>query len=295
MKCSITSKLKIWVIITLVAVVVGMVFLGVFGLNKGVDYKCSYEIQVNADQDIDGAALKVKDIAKDYFKEKGISAVSYAEQNIDDNTYVFKFVSKTEIDSADLSSELNTRLNNSAVVASAKVNEVVYKYNSQVKNIVLALAISAVVAFIYLCFTEKFASSLSVFVSSCISTVLFIALVSLFRIPAYPMFAVGVALTAILSMVLSTVMVNRFKEEGKNVANENKSAKELADVGAKNSLLRFMFIFFAILLGSILLAVFGRGYFLFIGLLLIVVDVSAVFVSLTWTPMIWTALKRNKK
>ena len=293
MKFSVTQKFKLWLVITLVVVVCGMIVLGVFGVNKSVDYKQSYEVTVGVDQNVDGASENVKVISEQYFKEKGIAPKSYAYQSMNrGNVHIYKFQNATKIVATELTEYVTEKLANSKVVVESTVSEVVNYADSGVWGLVIGLAVSAVAVFLYLLIMEKLASALSVLFSSVISAVLALSVISLTRIPILPILGVAVSASALLSAILSTVMVGRFKEEGKNV---NKiSTSEIADKSEKNSVLRFAFVFFALLLVSIILGtVGGLGYLTFVALTLLVVDVCAVFSSFVWTPIFWSALKKK--
>ena len=93
------STKKVWIIITLLIIVAGMVFLGVFGLGQSPDYKKSYEVRVSVDQNVNGSGEIVKDAAEKFFSDKGIKIASYATQSMDDGaTFVYKIAQKADTD-----------------------------------------------------------------------------------------------------------------------------------------------------------------------------------------------------
>ena len=293
---SVTSKFKFFICATLVLLLAGMAVLGFIGFNEGVDYTKSYEIKVEVDQDVNGAAAKIKQYAEEYFADKGVKDNAYGYQAMDEgNMHLYKFDTATEIDQDQFKAHLEEKLNNDKVFVDVQVNEVVTGAKIQTLNIVLALAIAAVAIFVYLLFMAKVASALSIVAVSVVATITFTALIALVRIPALPYFEVGASIAFVLSMIFATVMASRFSEEQKNVANATLTVKEIADKSAVSSIKRFATLFVAVLLVAVLFALLGKGYLLFLGLQLIVADVSAACVAFFATPTLWTALKTEKK
>lgn len=293
MKINVTNKFKLWIIITLVVVVAGMVMLGVFGLNTAVDYRNGYEIKVSVDQDAEGSAANLKKYTEEYFSQKGVKTISCATQNSPEGTmFIYKINDKPEFTGAELTTYLNDKLNTPKAVAEAFVSEVVTYGAPQVWQTAVPLAIAAVVLTLYIMIFEKPASALATLIASVIATGLFVAVVSLARIPAYPFFGTATALTFVLAFVLAAVTCNRFKEESKKPSNAGATFNELADLAAGASLIRYVFTGLSLLLVSLLLGVLKIGYPSFVGLLLVAADVCAVFAAFVWTPVLWAALRK---
>ena len=293
MKFSVTNKFKLWIIITLVVIVAGMVMLGVFGLNTAADYRNGYEIKVSVDQDADDSAVNLKKYTEEYFAEKGVKTVSYATQTSPDGTmFIYKINEKPAFTGAELTEFLNGKLGTSKAVAEAFVSETVSYGELQIWQTAVPLAIAAVVLTLYVMIFEKPASAIASLIASVIATGLFIAVVSLARIPAYPFFGTGVAFTFVFAFVLATVTSNRFKEESKKPSNSGASFGEIADLAAKASLVRYLFTGLSLLLAGVVLGVLKIGYPSFVGLMLVAADVCAVFAAFVWTPVLWAALKK---
>jgi preprotein translocase subunit SecF len=292
MKCSITSKIKTWLVITIAVIVVGMAMLGVLNINKGVDYVPSYEVSVSVDQDVANASETVKIEAEKYFAEKGLKLVSYAYQSMQKgNTHVYKFQSKTMINEQELTDLINQKLNSDKAFAEVFVRETVNPVNYEGLEVLLAAGLAIVAIFLYLLFIEKAASAFSVILVSIISSLVYASLIAITRIPVYPYFGVSVVLAGLLAAVLSSATTQKFKEGLKT----SSDYKAIADQAAASSFSRYAIIFIILLITAVALAVAGGfGYLTYVGLALIVADVSAVFASYVWTPVLWTLLKSKK-
>ncbi len=293
---NVTKNFKTFICVVMVLLVAGMAMLGFLGLNQTVDYASSYEIMVGVDQNVGNASAVVKENAEAYFADKGVLDKAYGYQELDEgNLHLYKFDEDTGIDQEKLKNFLEAKLNNDKVFVEVSVNEVVRGNTMQTLKVSIALAISVVAVFVYLSIMEKSASALSVVASSILSTLLFVAVVALSRIPAQPYFEICAVATFVLTLIFSTVMANRFKEEKKKSTNEGLGAREIADKATFSSLRRFVFLFTAVLIIAILIAVIGMGYSIFLGLQLLVADICSVAVAFFATPTLWTAFKTEKK
>ncbi len=308
MKHSVTGKWKLWVIVTVIVVVAGMAVLGFLGINNSVDYSASYEVSVGVDQDIQNSASELKSIADKYFEDKGLKPVDYAFQTFDDGKiFVYKFYGETDLSAEALqkefteslsakSKELESIISDGKLEVSAKVNYVSTVASYDAGWLALALGIAAVAIFAFLWLTEKLASALSAACASAVAALLCTAVGFICRLPVYPFLAVAVAASFALAAILSSGMTNRFKEERKNVGNDKLSEREIADLAARSSKLRFSLTFAVVAVFAIALSVFGLGgYLTFVGLYALIAGASATFASYTFTPMIWAAVKSNKK
>ena len=80
-----------------------------------------------------------------------------------------------------------------------------------------------------------------------------------------------------------------------NVFERKLSYKEIADKAVNAGVLRYIVISAFMLLASVLLIAIGKGYFRFLGLQLLVVNVVSIFSSFIWTPILWSLLKKENK
>ena len=145
--------------------------------------------------------------------------------------------------------------------------------------------------FIYLAIMEKLFATLSVLISGAISAVLTLSLIAITRIPVIETWALSIGASVILSSVLSLVIVSRCKEQAKLDTKSDKAT--IAENAINNSIVRFAFVLIALVVVAILLGVMGGiGYLTFVALTVLVIAISAVFSSLVWTPIVWSALNK---
>ncbi len=305
MKSNIVSKWKAYLIIALIVILAGMVVLGVFGLNNSVDYGKGYEARIEIESNVNGSAEVADKAAKDYFKS--VSAkVDYTEtQTLDDGaTVIYKLDSLDGVDETALDKAVKDAiaasefayLNGGATikeVTAGKTGTTVILYA------VLALGIAAVVIFIYALIAEKVASGVAVLVSMVVSALLYASLVAVTRLPADAFFAVGLVASVALGAGLSLAMCNRFKETARMVTDEKLSVEDVANKGAAMSFARFNFAFFAMAVAAVSFAALGffggATALAFVGAQILVAAVASYYAAFTFTPMLYAAIKKNKR
>lgn len=300
MKFSITKYFKIFLIIALSVVVVGMVFLGIFGFNKTVDYGAGYETKVHVNQYTPtGNTIEVTKFAtEEYFGENGVKPLAYTQRaegtGLD---LIYKFNKDVSEKCAGLEAAVQNALDTNAEVVGLTATVEFYQTKAAASGqfgwILLAVGIAAVVFFVYLLFAAKFAQAISVISSAVLSAILYISLASITRVPIYPTGSIIGVFAFVLSAVLSAVMASRFKEISK--LNENLSAEEIADEGARKSLLRFIVIGALVAFASIIFIAVGPAYVRFVGIQLFLADLAVLFASFNFTPIIFSAIKKSSK
>ena len=294
------GKLKIWIIVAIITVVLGSVLLAVFGLNQTPDYKCSYEVSVSVDQNVSGSDELIDSTARAYFSEKGYKLSDYATQKATDGAkvkYIYKFHKSGDIDQEELKGVIQTALDNDATVgglglrADAKYGQVKITSDYSAGKIILAAALGLIAAFVVSFFTVKLASALTVVCNAVITAVAYTMLVAITRIPALPDFAIVGGAAMLLSVVMTFVITCRYKEKLK--LDEKADVAEVAADGVKGGFIRLCFITCAVIVAAVLLCV-GGVYFTFIGLKLILAAISAYLVSCVATPVLWTTFRKLK-
>ncbi|MBQ6728264.1 MAG: hypothetical protein IJQ87_04910 [Clostridia bacterium] len=292
------GKLKIWIIVAVITVLLGALLLSIFGLNQTPDYKSSYEASVSVDQNVNGSGELVDKTARAYFGEKGYRLSDYATQKTEDgDKYIYKFHKAGDIDKEELQAVLQTALDNDAelgalnLVASAEYGEVKITSDYNAGKILLACLLGLIVAFAVSFFTVKLASALTVVCNAVMTLVIYTMLVAITRIPALPDFAIVGGAAMLLSVVMTFVITCRYKEKLK--LDEKADVAAVASDGVKDGFIRLCFITCAVILAAALLFV-GGVYFLFIGLKLILAAISAYLVSCVATPALWTVFKKLK-
>ncbi len=290
-----TLKTKIFIIITVAVLVIGLILFGIFGFNNTVDYRKSTEVTVSVDSNVTDPEEKMKSVSEEYFEKVGVSDVAYAFQQTEDGTLIFKFAGDiTVIDAAQLKSEIEAEIGNGLVITVTK-NEVFNVTDNQIGWICLACGLAIVASFLYILIMEKLAGALSVIVSSLLSAVMFVAVMGIARIPAQPFVWVSLLFSVGFAAILSTVIVNRCNEALKNVANDGNTYVKIADDMTKESVFRIVLSFAALLIFAIALLVIAPVYVKFAGLQLIVAGMVATFVSVAWTGIVWAKVKALNK
>lgn len=306
------DRFKLFVVVALVLLVVGMTLLGVFGFNQTVDYSDGYEITVKVESNLGDAESVMKGVANDYFEEKGIKMADYAFQELEDgevliyklkNGSVFKNTLELEDMKTELATKIETEFNekggaltglNVTVETSTTHNRV----NEDVKGVIIAGCVAIIVCTAYLFFMEKLSGALTALISSVCAAVLSVALVALARIPASPYIACTAVLSAVLAAILSIGIVNRGREISRNVAYEKSSYKEIGALAVKESVLRITFMAIALGCATLLLLILGTGYLKLLGLHVLVGGASALFTAFGLTDTLWSCFKnfgKNKK
>ena len=295
----ILQKTKIWIIVALITVLIGAIFIAVFGLNQTPDYKAAYEVSVNVDQNVKNSGELVKKTAENYFNEKGYKFSYYAIQTTDDGTtYIYKFNKSGDVSENALNEKLSQAISEDAELNALGLKAtVVYKKTAttadvNVGMVMLACALSLLAAFLIALFMVKLASAATVVINAVLSLIIYTSLIAIVRIPAMPDFVIGAAVSVILSAVMTFVIACRYKETLK--LNDKADIKAVAGSGVNAGIIRLCFIAGASIVAAIALSVTGSVYLLFTGLKILVATVSAFLVSVVSTPALWPVLKNVK-
>ncbi len=283
-------KNKLFVIITLVLLVVGMTLFGVLGFNQTVDNKKSYEVRVSVTLNIQESKETLLTETNAFFNEKGIKPQNYAFQTIGEGkTLIYKF--NKQVDVSGLQEHLKSKIENNDVVV--ENNEVIGNSKFDIGWLLLALGLSALAIFVYAIIMEKLAASVAVISSSVASFVMFVALMGILRIPAYPFVGVSMAVSMILGAALSLATSTRLREEYKNV--ERPDVKEISEKVMKEEGKKYLSALVAVAIGAIALSVFLSAYMVVVAGQLVVAGLVGCAMSYFLTPIIWSAIKGRKK
>ena len=295
---SVMNKMKYFVISSLIILVVGMTLLGIFGLNKPIDYSDSYEINVSIAIDDDSLKQEMKETADKYFEENGIIYASFQSQE-DGMSLVYKFTTDQTSKVQELKSALDAVLSLNPQMGTNEVT-VVSKYATQGSlvqplKILLAYGIAVVAIFVYMLIMNKLASAVAVICSSIASVVMFIAMIALTRIPALPYFEISAMFAGILGLLLAVSTVGRYREELKNTVANKFSVNEIAEKVAKTESKKYLYILVAIVIASVAVSAFFMRYMLIIGGQLLIAGIASVACAYFISPLIWTAIKGKDK
>ena len=295
---SVMNKMKYFVISSLIILVVGMTLLGIFGLNKPIDYSDSYEINVSIAIDDDSLKQEMKETADKYFEENGIIYASFQSQE-DGMSLVYKFTTDQTSKVQELKTVLDAVLSLNPQMGTNEVT-VVSKYATQGSlvqplKILIAYGIAVVAIFVYMLIMNKLASAVAVICSSIASVVMFIALIALTRIPAVPYFEISAMFAGILGLLLAVSTVGRYREELKNTTANKFSVNEIANKVAKTESKKYLYILVAIVIASVAVSAFFMRYMLIIGGQLLIAGIASLACAYFISPLIWTAIKGKDK
>lgn len=300
MKFSFVKKFKLFAIIALVIAIAGMVFLGVWGFNNTVDYKDAYELQVSINQYTPTSnTLEVsKDAINDYFKDNDLNSVDYAQTFEGVGvTFVYKFSKDVSVNVETLTQALQTALDTKAEVKGLTASVNCYKVSAVgTENLgftILALAIALVLFFIYLLFVEKIKSALTLIISTVVSAILYLSVICLIRFPLNPLAGVGLAFAFVFASSLTSVLVNRFKENAKLFT--DLSAEEIADKSVKSCIGGFVLILAILFIACLACVIFGPINLKLIAIKLFIGALVSEFASITFAPAILASLGKINK
>lgn len=292
------AKIKVWIIVALIVVLAGAVMISVFGLNNTPDYKSAYEVSVGVDQNVEGSGEVARKTAEDYFKSVGYKYSGYATQKTADGTeYIYKSNKAGDIKEADLIKAISdafaadANLSGKGLVVKAEYKQTEMSADFNAVKIILACVLGLLAAFLIALFTVKAASALTLLCNAVITAVLYVMLLAVTRIPAYPDFVIGGAIGVAASVVMTFVLTCRYKEILKS---DKSDVKTVAEEGLKCGTARLLFIACVGIVAAIVLSVAGGVYVTFTGLKIIVAVLSAFITSCVATPALWTTLKTVK-
>ncbi len=292
MKCNLCKNVKIGLILALCLIVVGMVFFGVFGVNKATDNTTNYEVIVGLPFNVNGVENEVKNTAEDYFKEKGLRY--YNVQEIDEGaSYLYTFAT-SDIDVDELEAKVQAVIGNKGEV-SCSISEVKPSSTTQVVSTILALGVASALIIIYLLITNKAAATFTILFNSLASTILFVSLIALTRIPVFGAIEVYSVATFILSAVVSTVIASRLREISSVAGNEKLEYSEIVAKGLKDSKFRIIALLAFTVLTAIALAVALTPHLIYTAVYVLISGITAVYGAVIGTAIFWPILKSIKK
>ncbi len=293
------KKVKWFIVSTLVILVVGITLFGVFGFNNTGDYSSSFDLRVTITQPIEKAQQTLKTTADKYMAEKGINVIS--TQTLDNGIgYVFKFAGDVSEQIADLEQAINDALSQDPLTATVTVADFDPNFASgygdnNVKGILIAMSIAVVLIFVYTLIMDKLAAAVAVICSAILSALVFIALMSITRLPSIPYVQlIALAFSFVLGAVMSIMTTGRLKEAVKNQTGKfeyDNLAVGVMNAEKKKTVLALVAVFVA----SVALMALFASYTAIVGASLLVAGVSAVGVSYFITPLLWTTIKTSKK
>lgn len=288
--CKLNLKAKLFIVISLVVLVVGMSLFAI-GFNQTVDYKESFEVRVTTNQRTGIETVRAE--TEKFFEENGIKAKDYAYQEFSDGkVLIYKFNKEVPAKVNELQEYVQGKLTETLKVT-VEVNEVVANKDGVSSWVVLALGIAIVAIFAYAIIMEKLAGSIATICASILSGLLFIALMNITRLPAYPFLGVSLGLSITLGAGITLSTINRLNEEYKNA---NKSDTfVIAEKINKVERLKYLFIAAVLLIAAVSISAFFTPYMMIIGGQIALAGLCAIVTSYFGAPLLWAVIKGKKK
>ncbi len=288
--CKLNLKAKLFIVISLVILVVGM-SLFALGFNQTVDYKDSYEVRITTNQRTGIDTVRTE--TESFFEANGIKAKDYAYQELGDGkVLIYKFNEEVPEKVNELQTYVQAKLPETMKVT-VEINEVVSGGEKITGWAILALGIAAVAIFAYALVMEKLAGSVATVTSSVLAGLLFISLINITRLPAYPFVGVALGLSLALGGAISLSTVNRLNEEYKNT--NNADAFLIAEKVNKAEGLKYLFIAVVLLIAAVAISAFFTPYMMIVGGQIAIAGLSAIATSYFGTPLLWALIKGKKK
>lgn len=277
-KCIITSVLYI---------VLGLVFLGINGLNLGIDFRSGTDANIKADN------ITVKDVKKDINK-LGYEIISIEKQE-NDEIYVKLNDELKEEDINKVNSFFEEKYN-----ATTEINVVTNIIKQElVKNAIYSVIFAIIAIIIYISFRFKFSYAISS-IAALLHDILFvIILFSLFKIEVNVVF-IAALLTIIGYSINNTIVV--FDRIRYNLKNTNKltesKLKEVVNKSIKETFKRSLYTTITTLIPVIALILFGSKGILTFNIAIIFGLIAGLYSSILLASQIWYFIEKkniNKK
>lgn len=292
MKFNFVKKWKIVLVSALAVLLVGMVMLGIFGINNTKNYDSVNQLKVSVSLDLTESSEKAQETTEKYLQDKAIETYSFGSQILNDGRVFVYQIKSGDVNVDELKTTIDTAINNNKVNVKVDVSEITVYSENQGLRIVGAMAITAVAIFVVLFFVEKWKSALTVACTSILSALIFFALINVTRIPAVSLLGVSLGVAFLIGAVLSSVVIVRFREIIKN--SSSKSIAEIANQGVQSSLLRICFVCVVLAVLGALVAVLLGGYSVFVGLQIVLASLVAGACTVFVTPLLWVLFNDKK-
>ncbi len=290
---SITSKWKIWSVLLVAIIFIGMVLYGVVGFNSTINSTKHYELKVTAMHIQDADKHLLEDSVEDYFSENSLKPVySATEKYNKGETLVYKFDSdvSSHVDGVKLSAE--TALTGKGIAVEVNHNIATPSSILSVKNIVIFGVVFLVASFVIVLILDKIKNALLTVISTVLAGLFTFALASITRIPIGLDFISILLFGTIISGAISAGVIKVCKNTLES--GEKLTSSKAADKGAIKCTSGIILGLGALVVSAISLLILGNSMLKEIGLQLIITSISIAFISLAVAPTLW-AFTYDKK
>lgn len=297
------SKFKLLSILTAVIVVVGVVFMAVFGFATNATNSDVNTLTVKVNQYAYSQHLdKVQDVAEDFFSETGVK-YEYdmsAEMYGDESELVYVFDDEVVFTDAMLNSlqakyDALTATNSGDVLAGSVINVVtnsekviVKTPDSTVIRAVVATVVFAVVACLYVAVRHHYTSGLALFVSLGVSAALTCSLVAITRIPTTDNWIFTLFFNLLFTAVCTAFTLNNVRKAQK----EDKKLDAETLVNSSVAVGQVLGFAFACVVGLVVLGAIATSAVRWFAAISLLSVVAGVFASLFFAPALYLQLKK---
>lgn len=289
-------NVKLFIILTLVIVVVGMAMVGFLGFNQTTDFSTGYEVSITAKNALEEDVTTIRQTADEYFVQANVGVVGYETERLNDGeTLIYKFTLDPTASISALKQAIVSAVPEVENFLEIEASQTKAFNDNQLVGISIAAAVALVVVIVYLAIMEKGAGLLGALASIIGSALIYVSAVAICRVPAIPFVSVFALASAIISAAFSIVIVNRCNEAIKNVANAKTAKMQIASDMTKMGALRIFLTLGALVLAGVVLGAFAPIYFKFMGIHLVLAGLSATLGSMLLTGLVWALVKKDKK
>lgn len=137
------SRRKLWYVVSLFLLLVGLISFAIQGLNKGIDFTSGNVLQVKFDSTV------TTEVLESVLNEQGISGYSIQAAG-SDSEYLIRSKELSEEENKNLLATLTEKLGSNEIKRNEKIGEVIGKELTQ--KAIIALAIASVLMIIYISF-----------------------------------------------------------------------------------------------------------------------------------------------
>jgi preprotein translocase SecF subunit len=227
----IIEKTKIWFIASAIIIIVGFVFMGIYGLQYNIDFKGGTLVQIDMEKDFDNAA--VRDFVIKYAPDAEVKkAVSNSKYEVDITS---RSLTSDKIDSLvkDIKTKFNLKSQNPLISQSSIGPSI----GSEVRTkAVLAVVLANLAILIYIGFRFELKFGLAAILALIHDVLITLAVYAIFQIPIGSGFLAAMLTVIGYSMSDTIVVFDRIRENMKKTRKYDYT--ELADVSITQTMTR---------------------------------------------------------
>ena len=275
------SKKNIFLSISALVMIIGIISLSVKGLNLGVDFKGGSSISIKSENKLDVKSIK-KDIKKLNYEIDDIETVN-------DNSVYVKITNKlSQKQTKELKNSLETNYKANADIG--VVSNIVKK--ELIKNAILSLIIATIAIIIYISFRFQFNYAIGAIIALCHDVFLIFTLFSLINLEVQTIFIAAI-LTIIGYSINDTIVIfDRIRENIKKTKPKNKEELETLVDDSLGQVFKRSIITSVTTIATVLcLIIFGSSQVMEFDLGLLAGLIAGTYSSLFIASQIWYMLE----